>query len=215
MIIIGDVHGCYKTLVALLEKLPKDRNVTFVGDLIDRGPDSKEVVRLVREKGYRCVKGNHEDMAKNNPTEWLKHGGMQTFSSYGDDEKQWEEDLEWLNNLPLYLEFPELKDENHRSLLVTHSSAGCCWDLDKEGIEFPHMVMWNRVEPTSPEGYFNVFGHTPQKNGPFEGEGFANIDTGVYFENGVMTAYLFPEKITITQELVDDVKWGHRKWRES
>ena len=209
MIIIGDVHGCYKTLVALLDKLPKDRNITFVGDLIDRGPGSKEIVKLVRENDYRCVRGNHEDMAKNNPTDWLKHGGMQTFNSYGDDEKQWEDDLEWLNNLPLSLEFPDLKDEENRVLLVTHSSAGCCWDLDKEGIEFPHTIMWNRKAPEAPEGYYNVFGHTPQmEGGALVGEDYANIDTGVYFENGILTAMLFPEKKLITQELIDDVKFG-------
>ena len=67
MIIIGDVHGCYKTLIALIEKLPKDRNITFVGDLIDRGPGSKDVVEFVRKNNYRCVRGNHEDMAKNTP----------------------------------------------------------------------------------------------------------------------------------------------------
>lgn len=211
MIIIGDVHGCYKTLMALLEKLPKDRNITFVGDLIDRGPDSKSVVDFVRKNNHRCVKGNHEDMAKNNPTEWLKHGGMQTFNSYSEDEKAWEDDLKWLNDLPLYIEFPELKDEEGRALLVTHSSAGCCWDLDKDGIEFPHMIMWNRKDPTSPEGYYNVFGHTPQREGgPLVEEAFANIDTGVFFEDGLLTAMLFPEKKIITQELVDEVVFPNR-----
>lgn len=207
MIIIGDVHGCHKTLLALIEKLPKERNITFVGDLIDRGPDSKSVVKLVRENNYRCVRGNHEDMAKNNTHDWLKHGGMQTFASYSDDESLWEEDLDWLNKLPLYLEFPELKDEEGRALLVSHSSAGCCWDLDKEGIEFPHMIMWNRKTPTTPEGYYNVFGHTPQREGALIGEDYANIDTGVFFEDGFMTAMLFPEKTLVTQELLDDVKF--------
>ena len=59
--IIGDVHGEYKTLLALLEKIPKDSEIIFVGDLIDRGLQSREVVALVREKGYKVVKGNHEN----------------------------------------------------------------------------------------------------------------------------------------------------------
>ncbi len=59
--IIGDVHGEYKTLLALLEKIPKDSEIIFVGDIVDRGLKSREVVTLVREKGYRVVKGNHEN----------------------------------------------------------------------------------------------------------------------------------------------------------
>ena len=37
---IGDVHGEYETMIRLVEKLPKDAKLFFVGDLIDRGPDS-------------------------------------------------------------------------------------------------------------------------------------------------------------------------------
>jgi len=39
-LIIGDVHGCYDELVDLFTKLPEDVPVTFVGDLVDRGPRS-------------------------------------------------------------------------------------------------------------------------------------------------------------------------------
>ena len=97
--VIGDVHGHYETLVALLSKLPKDSVPIFVGDLIDRGPKSAEVVRLIREKGYPCVMGNHEElmftygyafaqnyragtpMVTHNP--WFANGGIQTLQSYG------------------------------------------------------------------------------------------------------------------------------------
>ena len=60
---IGDVHGCYDTLVALIERCPKGDQICFVGDLIDRGPHSSRVVDLVIEKGWLCVMGNHEKMA--------------------------------------------------------------------------------------------------------------------------------------------------------
>jgi len=61
-IIIGDVHGCSRELEQLLERLhagPGD-NLVFVGDLVNRGPDSTGVLRLVRELGARSVLGNHE-----------------------------------------------------------------------------------------------------------------------------------------------------------
>ena len=48
--VIGDVHGEYEKLRSLLTKIPKDENVCFVGDLIDRGERSAEVVDLVISK---------------------------------------------------------------------------------------------------------------------------------------------------------------------
>ena len=98
MIIIGDVHGCYDTLVALLDKLPDD-DVCFVGDLIDRGPKSKDVVELVKNGDYFCVLGNHEDMAIDQTIRWkseshhpryfqdmwLNNGGITAIESYGED----------------------------------------------------------------------------------------------------------------------------------
>ena len=60
--VIGDVHGHYQTLLALVDKLPSNAKLIFVGDLIDRGSESKEVVKFVREGNHLCVMGNHEEM---------------------------------------------------------------------------------------------------------------------------------------------------------
>ena len=62
--IIGDVHGEYTTLLALLEKIPKDSEIIFVGDLIDRGFRSREVVALVRKRGYQVVNVEQRDKGK-------------------------------------------------------------------------------------------------------------------------------------------------------
>jgi hypothetical protein len=61
-IIIGDVHGCSAELSLLIEKLGVEKNdhVYFVGDLVARGPDTRGVLRIVRELGARAVLGNHE-----------------------------------------------------------------------------------------------------------------------------------------------------------
>lgn len=66
-IVIGDVHGMARELEELIEKLalaPEDE-VIFVGDLVDKGPDSPGVVRLVRELAEKnrvvLVEGNHEN----------------------------------------------------------------------------------------------------------------------------------------------------------
>ena len=60
--IIGDVHGCYKSLLALIEQFPNKQNskIVFVGDLIDRGINSYEVIEFVKNNNYDCVMGSHE-----------------------------------------------------------------------------------------------------------------------------------------------------------
>ena len=97
--IIGDVHGHYDTLMKLVAKLPSDAKLIFVGDLIDRGSRSAEVVKFVREGGHGCVMGNHEEMMvdygksfmatypRNASTSflsmWYGNGGIDTLVSYG------------------------------------------------------------------------------------------------------------------------------------
>lgn len=53
--IIGDVHGCYKSLLALIEQFPNKQNskIVFVGDLVDRGNDSYNVVKFIIENKSR------------------------------------------------------------------------------------------------------------------------------------------------------------------
>lgn len=97
MYIIGDVHGCFKTLLALVDQFPTNEKIFFTGDLIDRGPSSKEVVQWVIDNSHRCssVSGNHEQMlldAKMFPrmstiTDWLHNGGGATLKSYIPDIK--------------------------------------------------------------------------------------------------------------------------------
>ncbi len=63
IIFIGDVHGCATELSELLTRVAPtaDDRVVFVGDLVARGPDSRAVLRIVRELGASVVRGNHEE----------------------------------------------------------------------------------------------------------------------------------------------------------
>ena len=64
VIVVGDVHGCRTELERLLKEVAfraADDRLVFTGDLVDRGPDPKAVLRLVRELGGETAKGNHED----------------------------------------------------------------------------------------------------------------------------------------------------------
>ncbi len=95
--IIGDIHGCYKTLVALLEeevKPTKPDTIYFLGDYIGKGPDSKNVVKYIislKNDGYkvRCLMGNHEKMLLDSMLsdrqhyKWLWNGGSECLRSFG------------------------------------------------------------------------------------------------------------------------------------
>lgn len=64
--VVGDIHGCYDLLQAALERKGFDvgRDRLFcVGDLIDRGPDSRACLELVHEPWFHSVRGNHEELA--------------------------------------------------------------------------------------------------------------------------------------------------------
>ena len=100
---VGDIHGEAARLKALLTALPRrpDDTTVFLGDYIDRGPDSAAVVRCILAEHDAApdrtvlLWGNHEDMAahtfkvpypsgiKYDPYDWFRNGGIQTMESYG------------------------------------------------------------------------------------------------------------------------------------
>lgn len=218
MIIIGDVHGSYKTLLALIDKCPKDEEFCFVGDLVDRGPDSEAVVSLVIQQGWKCVQGNHEKMMAdailNSEYDafqlWIMNGGQQTQYSYSRADGLIQKHAEWMKSLPPYLEFPEIKREDGRYLFVSH--AGLYEDEDLETALIKQTrnqdILWHRDTIFNYPEIFQVIGHTPQKNGHRLEPHFANIDTGAVFNStayGIMTALRFPQMEIYTQRNVDNL----------
>lgn len=152
--IIGDIHGNYKTLLALIEQLPKDPEgyllepLIFAGDLIDRGPSSKEVIEYAIENGVYCIKGNHEqmlldhnDLKEQTCSDYLEpqNGGKATLDGYVEpclvekedgsvvadyrfNKVKFNEHIKWIRKLPLYLEFPDFQKDEKR-LIVAHSNG--------------------------------------------------------------------------------------------
>lgn len=211
--IIGDVHGCYRSLLALIEQLPHkfDSKICFVGDLIDRGPASADVVEFVRARGYDAVMGNHEKRfvsnaktalrcaktgkftSSNDPyaffsldESWLfNNGGEATLASYyrHGGARQCKEHLRFVSRLPIYLEY-DLRDESGRVLVVSHSAVGRAWGIrhDAERAKsFAAHVLSGRGDDSSNDGIFNVYGHTPVKK-PIIKEFSANIDLGCVYK---------------------------------
>ncbi len=103
-IIIGDLHGCYEELIALLSHLhtTDDDVVVAVGDIIDRGPDSVKVYDFFRTRPHSVVvMGNHERKHLNQ----VMHYGQEIVKlQFG---SRYTEFLEWASHLPYYYETDE------------------------------------------------------------------------------------------------------------
>lgn len=179
MIAIGDVHGCYDTLMALIKKLP-DKQICFVGDLIDRGPKSKEVLEFVF-KHHMTVLGNHEDMMlmamdKGGYYEklWTQYGGKATLKS-----------LSFKDRIYYASKFEKLPYTfQYKNFVVSHSNAACpITEHDKR-----NWTIWNRdFTHEFNDGRINVFGHTPVSE-PTRYDNQILIDTSCSGHN-MLTAY--------------------------
>ena len=228
-IVITDPHGCKVTLDALIDKLPPDVPLTFGGDLLDRGPKSRELVSFVKDNGHDCVSGNHEKMCRDEVeftvnglveinkmfSMWLPNGGDEALESYEGYEKLLQEHVEWFKTLPFYLEYPEVVNSEGRHLVVSHAAIAEGWHLRNTTDEhlkrsFESNVVWNRnLYPFPVDEVFNVFGHSPQKGGPLIHDHAACIDNGVYLGAipvegyGKLYALQFPEMILFEQEYID------------
>lgn len=160
--IIGDVHGEFDTLMALIAKLPKVHELIFVGDIIDRGPKSKEVIAYIKNNACRCVLGNHEELMieysdvcikaflNHEPlpllaSRWIKNGGDMTLCSYNLAYKEKHTLLLSYNEVAVY-DFIEdinwLKSlplylelstlKKNKPIVVTHASASNVWHLHED-----------------------------------------------------------------------------------
>lgn len=224
--IIGDVHGCYKSLLALIEQFPNKQNskIVFVGDLIDRGSNSCEVVKFIMDNNYDCVKGNHEEIfleyAPSKENEdlsdskyWLfKCGGEQTLKSYTSKDEYYKQ-YDFIKTLPLYLEYKDYKTTDNRYLVVSHSAVGKVWDKrdskDKFDIEdFENQLLYKRYKQFDNKDIFNVYGHTPRSEAKLTSFD-ANVDLGCVYKkekviNPRLCALEFPSMNIYTQENLED-----------
>lgn len=208
--VIPDIHGCLKSLRALIEQqvIPsRDDTLFFLGDYVDRGPDSKGVLDYVMNLealGYKVVplKGNHEDffvkswqeeqqsgsflfMRRHNKSraQWLKHGGRETLESFGtmDLQRIPEFYISWMDKLPLYHELDKF--------VLVH--AGLNFELD-DPFEDTFSMLWVKDYRIIPEkiGFRQlIHGHVPMGLDYIyiaitqKGYLFIDLDNGCYMAN--------------------------------
>jgi serine/threonine protein phosphatase 1 len=210
--VIADIHGCLETLKALIAKLPEDAEIVFCGDLIDRGLQNRDVIQFIIDKGYKCVLGNHDHLLDNDISDeyWKQHYTGWVSIEYKDNDEVYKEHVKWIKSLPIYIEYPELRDENDRYLVVSHTSIAPFWNHRsglKENLSQNDDCIWETCQiPKDIKDVFNVMGHMVV-NKPLVREHFAKIDTGGVFNKGYnkhLTALHFPSKMIIQQENIEN-----------
>jgi serine/threonine protein phosphatase 1 len=188
--IIGDIHGCYFTLLNLYSEIISFTSEIYsVGDLIDRGRYSKEVVEFCIDHNIKPVKGNHEEMLINAIDSvkdlepkltdeialYYYNGGQETQENYSQTRdylsfhkfiKELEESghLQFFRQLPLKYEFD--------AVIITH--AGIIKGANENN------WLWNRQIPSS-IGKLQVAGHTPYSKVQKRKLHYLLIDTGCVY----------------------------------
>jgi len=198
---VGDIHGCLRALQSVMHQCldyaaGAPHRFVFIGDYIDRGPDSAGVIAFVRAIEARdpdnvvCLMGNHEDLllqalADGDPSSWLDNGGDATLRSFGiRDLRGFPTDVaQWLSRLRLSF------DDGRR--LFVHAGVDPSVPLDRQSRE---VLLWIREKfhcAGNDYGRLIVHGHTPTQNRqPEMRPNRINIDTGCVY-GGVLTAAVF------------------------
>lgn len=208
-IFIGDIHGCCEQLSVLLKKVRLDREndtLIFLGDYVDRGPDSAGVLMLLKElkeqMGERChlLLGNHEEASFANAESDYEEHTLRSFQERNIDLFAIDDVFAWLRENTGFI---------YRSYDVLAVHAGLEPFMVKEGYDDARLRFWPDVVLHDREniqyGLYNekplICGHTPYmvpmwshdgiiepiSSGPLPDHGMIDIDT-YCFGSGRLTA---------------------------
>lgn len=177
--VLADLHGRYDLLSKAVVKIAEHANgeeYTFVslGDYIDRGPQSKEIIDFLMEfskaENVICLKGNHEDtmvQVCNNPTMynqkwWADNGGTTTWDSYGGWESIDTKHVNWMRNLPYYY-------ETTKQLFVHAGIPQSEMNLPPRNLRHFEAMIWMSYDKSDGRGWKGkhvVHGHHQFEDGP-------------------------------------------------
>lgn len=231
MYVIGDVHGRADLLRRLLDRIrddeaasPHDKRaiIAFLGDYIDRGPASREVIDLVLELraearfGVGALRGNHDQFLIDFLEDgrlgqgWLEHGGLATLASYGvspprfrQDEAGWRAASEALAR-----QMPQAhKDFLAQTVLIAEFGdyvlvhAGVrpgveLADQSEEDLTSIRKAFYEHPDPAP--GRTVVFGHTPFEE-PMITERIIGLDTGAYATGRLTALRIFEDRLRLLQ----------------
>lgn len=232
--VIPDIHGYAKTLQALLDQIrpKKTDHLIFLGDYIDRGPNSKGVIDLLMQMQANGQKmtlliGNHEEFLlksyrdsklKKGPLAWLtpnkikkewkEFGGKETLKSFGTRNVSQIPDkyIDWIEKLEYYLEFNDY--------VLVHAGL----NFKREDVfSDKQSMLWAKEFTIIPSkiGYRQlIHGHTPVDLEYIhhcintEKQDFIDLDNGVYMTQkagfGNLLAFELNSRLLITQYTVEE-----------
>lgn len=154
---IGDVQGCAPSLKTLVKKLPKNSRMIFLGDLVNRGPDSLGALRKLKslqESGRaECILGNHDLHLLAIDAGLRKSKGLDTIEPIlaAPDRKEL---IQWIRNRPMAL--------SNGNVLMVHAGVLPQWDL-QQTIECAQEVEKTLRSKSYKEFLANMYGNTPNK----------------------------------------------------
>lgn len=216
--VIGDIHGCAATLKRLVTDMLRpspDDHIFLLGDLIDRGPDSKGVLDFIfelRDRGLSVasIRGNHEEMYLQACSDdyflrlWTANGGLATLASFqadgpGDIPKLYRD---FLSSLPLYIMLD--------NFVIVH--AGLNFDTPNP-LHDTEAMLWTRspfVDQQRIGGRRLICGHTPVTRTQLEASLNSNkimLDNGCVFgglpETGNLAALELVSMTSFLQPNID------------
>ncbi|MFT4090099.1 MAG: polynucleotide kinase-phosphatase [Asticcacaulis sp.] len=226
--IIGDVHGCFDEMHALMQKLgyvieggapyrvshPQGRKLIFVGDLVDRGPKTPDVLRLVMDMVESevafCVTGNHDDKLKRaleGRDVKVNHGLAESLEQLAGETPEFKRRVvDFLGGLISHYVFDGGRLAVSHAGLKAHyigrgspriRSFAMYGETTGETDEFGLPVRHNWAKDYRGETML-VYGHTPVPEPEWLNRTI-NIDTGCVF-GGKLTALRYPEKDIVQVE---------------
>ncbi len=224
--VVGDVHGCIEQLGALLRQIDDDIaaatdvacRIVFVGDYVDRGAASADVLRFVAQANRNhpdvvsALMGNHERMMLDfleNPTgrakRWLHHGGLQTLTSFDVPNAS---TVDLTSSEELLALAADLRDAMGQALvdwvagLATSWQSGTLWVVHAGADPAVAMdaqddlaLVWGAerfLKKQRRDGQWVAFGHQPF-DAPFAEAGRIAVDTGAVYGGRLTAARVDPD----------------------
>lgn len=199
---VGDIHGERAKMDMLLMRIESQTDcgtVVFIGDYVDRGPDSAGVLQRLIDgppAGWTWIalQGNHEVMVLEGASDtasadeaklWLTNGGEATRASYPEG-KVSREHLDYVRDLPL------LHRDRHRIYGHAFYDADVSYeDQDADKVLWERWSRSDTLEAIAPLHF--VHGHTPRSSNPTTRGNRTNVDSGAVF-GGPLSAAVFDDE---------------------
>lgn len=178
--VIGDIHGCYYTLVELYKKIVKKYpriTVITVGDMVDRGNHSRDVINFIIENNIKFTPGNHDYMFYHffkEPSSvfarsWLFNGSESTLESYEHYENDIFAHIDLISKAPLYMDLDDCfishagVSKTYRKFLPNNykDDLSVLEPMIIDDLRSDKGILWNR-DSLLDLGKLQVVGHTKQ-----------------------------------------------------